>query len=154
RACASHPATAPRGPASVRPDCGFAAPAGAAAGLRRGGCRWRPPAPDPASSAVAFPGAGRALALDLGALALAGQAALLGGAGGPGGDARLRRAQHVAHHLAQALARVLAVALLGAEALGVDDQHALVGEAAVTARQQALLEPFRQRARVGHVEAE
>src|SRR5690606_6298488 len=97
----------------------------------RGGWRWRPPAPDPGTSALAFPGAGRALPLHLGALALAGQAALLRCAGGPGGDARLWRAQHVADHLAQALTRVLAVAFLGAEALGVDDQHARVGEAAV-----------------------
>src|SRR5690606_7748957 len=95
-----------------------------------------------------------AAALDRTALALGLQPPRLGRARGPGGDARLRRTQAGVDERVQAFARVLAVALLGAEALGLDHQHALVGQAPVAAGQQALAHRLGQRRRVGHVEAQ
>ena len=47
--------------------------------------------------------------------------------------------------LMSALAGVLAVAVLGAETLGADDQHALAGQAAVAPGQQAFAHGLGQR---------
>src|SRR5690606_37919127 len=52
------------------------------------------------------------------------------------------------------LARILAVAFLGAETLGIDHQHAIGGHAAVATRQQAFAHRLGQRGRVGDVEAQ
>jgi hypothetical protein len=86
--------------------------------------------------------------LDLRAATLGLEPALLGGAGGTGGEARLGHGQAGADELGQPLARVVAVALLGAEALRVDHQHAGIGEPAVAARQQACAQRLGQRGEV------
>src|SRR5690606_34304345 len=79
---------------------------------------------------------------------------LLGRAPGAGGNTWLRRLHPPGDEVAQTLARVLAVALLGAEALGGDHQHALRGHPPVAARKQALAHRLRQRWRAGDVEAQ
>src|SRR5690606_13219355 len=68
--------------------------------------------------------AASAAALDVTAFALGVEAALLRGTRGLGGDALLRRVQARFDEVRQPLARVLAVALLGAEALRAEHQHA------------------------------
>src|SRR5690606_11572982 len=115
--------------------------------------------PAPASPAAgvkprtfSLPVAARAPALDLAALALALQAPLLRGAGGAGRDAPLWHRQAGGNERRQALARILAVALLGAEALRVDHQHAVVGQPPVAPRQQARTQRLWQRRRAGDVE--
>jgi hypothetical protein len=50
-----------------------------------------------------------------------------------------------ADHLEQAFDCVVAVALLGAESLGVDDQHALLGHAVAGEADQPRLQSLRQR---------
>src|SRR3546814_7747585 len=54
----------------------------------------------------------------------------------------------------QSLARVLAVALLGAEALRAEHQHAVAGDAPIAPGQQAFAHRFGQRRRIGDVEAQ
>jgi hypothetical protein len=54
----------------------------------------------------------------------------------------------------QAFARVLAVALLGAETLRVEHQHAVAGDATVAPGQQAFAHRLGQRRRVGDVETQ
>src|SRR5690606_12679848 len=78
----------------------------------------------------------------------------LGGTAGPGGHALLRRRAAGLDERRQPLARVLAVAVLGAEALGVEYQHAVVGETAIALGEQAFAHGFGQRRRVGDVEAQ
>src|SRR5690606_7167488 len=86
--------------------------------------------------AASVPLAPAARLLDRTTLPLLAEPPFLRRARGPGGDARLRRAQARFHEGLQALARVLPVALLGAEALGLDHQHPGVGHAPVAPRQQ------------------
>src|SRR5690606_13417974 len=106
--------------------------------------------PAPAS----VPVAPAACLLDRTTLALVDQAPLARGARGAGGDARLGRAQAGVDERLQALACVLAVALLGAEALRLDHQHAGVGHAPVAPRQQSRAHRLGQRGRAGHIEAQ
>src|SRR5690606_13692531 len=75
--------------------------------------------------------AAAAAALDVTAFALGVEAALLRRARGPRCDAWLRCVQAGLDEVRQPFARVLAVALLGAEALGVEHEHAVAGDAAV-----------------------
>src|SRR5690606_28695758 len=98
--------------------------------------------------------AASAAALDVTAFALGVEATLLRRAGWPGGDALFRRVQAGFDEVRQPLARVLAVALLGAEALRAEHQHAVAGHAPVAPRQQAFAHRFGQRRRIGDVEAQ
>src|SRR5690606_5763315 len=118
-----------------------------------------PAEPAPASPAAgvllrtcSFPVAARTAALDLATLALALDPALLRGAGGAGRDAPLRHRQAGGNEGRQALARILAVALLGAEALRIDHQHAVVGQAPVAPCQQPLAQGLGQGRGTGDVE--
>ncbi|KIT90169.1 hypothetical protein QT21_00075, partial [Staphylococcus aureus] len=67
--------------------------------------------------------------LDRAAVLLALETSLLGAEGGAGGTARSRAHRRLAGHVHQPLDRVLAVAFLGAGALGMDDDDALLGHA-------------------------
>src|SRR3546814_645003 len=98
--------------------------------------------------------AASAAALDVTAFALGVEAALLRRPRGLGGDPLLRRMQTRFDEVRQSLARVLAVALLGAEALRAEHQHAVAGDAPIAPGQQAFAHRFRQRRRIGDVEAQ
>src|SRR5215467_15290802 len=76
------------------------------------------------------------------------------GAGRPRRAPRNRRRRSLANKLDQALARVGAVALLGAVALRGDDQHALAGEALAGKPLEPRADVIRQRRRLAHVETQ
>src|SRR5690606_35649759 len=99
------------------------------------------------------PGGGPA-PLDLYPDALVLQPALLRTLARAGRDTRRGRVQAGGHEVLQALPRILAVALLGAVALGVDHQHPIVGDPAVAPGPQALAHRRRQRRRTGNIEAQ
>src|SRR5690606_2428290 len=82
--------------------------------------------------------AASATALDVTAFALGVEPALLRRPRRLRGHPLLRRAQAGLDEVRQPLARVLAIALLGAEPLGADHQYAVAGDAPVAPRQQAL----------------
>src|SRR5690606_20318107 len=103
---------------------------------------------------VSVPVAPGAPLLDRTAFALAGQAALPRAAGGLGRDAFFWRVQAGLDEVGEAFARILAVAVLGAEALRRQHQHAVTGDPAVAPRQQALAHRLRQRRRAGDVETQ
>src|SRR5207342_3719796 len=112
---------------------------------------WHAVSGPPARS---VPVPGRAIALDRTASALFVQSALLGRARRARGNAWLRGAQAALDEGAQPFARVLAVALLGAEALRAQHQHALVGDAAITLGEQARAHGLGQARRIRDVEAQ
>src|SRR3546814_5215806 len=75
-----------------------------------------------------------AAALDVTAFALGVEAELIGRARGAGRDALLWRVQARFDEVRQPLARVLAIALLGADALRAEPQPAVGGDAAEVGR--------------------
>src|SRR5690606_15371238 len=125
-------------------------------------CRVRVPAcaavPPWCSRCARTPGsvpvADRALALEGTALLLGFQPPLARGTRRPGRHALARRLPAGFDEGGEPLACVLAITLLGAEALGVDDQHALRGHPPVAAGQQPLAHRLGQGRRAGDVEAQ
>src|SRR5690606_4497099 len=95
-----------------------------------------------------------ATALDGTAFAFLAQTPLLRAARWLRRDPGLRHRIAGGHECGQAIAGVFTVALLGAEALGADHQHAGIGDPAIAARQQARAHVFGQRRRAGDVEAQ
>lgn len=88
-----------------------------------------------------------AQALDLRALALAFEPALLRTVGGLGGAPRARHRRHAVDDCLQARDGIGAVHLLAAVLLGLEHQHALLRDAAVAQREQPFLQVLWQRAR-------
>src|SRR5690606_15465743 len=108
----------------------------------------------PCGAAPSIPVPASTRALDRTALALVAEAALLRCACGPCRHPRHRCTQSALDEGRQPLARILAVAVLGAEALRLQHQHAIVGDAAVALGQQPFAHRFGQRRRARHVEAQ
>src|SRR3546814_10277443 len=82
----------------------------------------------PCSVAIFTPCPRRATAFDLRALAFGAQPALDAAAPGLGGDTWLGDRQRRVQQIEQARARIFAVALLGAVALGAEHQYAVCGD--------------------------